>query len=271
MEKLEEYISQFVDETISLAVYDLETGEEILIKADEVMHPASTMKVPIMMEVFHQAETGTLTLDDRLKIHNSFTSVFDGSVFSLDLADDSESTLYHRIGQTESVRELVRLMIVRSSNLASNILMDKVGAKIINNFILELGIENMKVIRGLEDKMAYRNGINNSASSRGSTQMLRLIAEGKVLSKSACDEMIQIMFGQEFDESIPRLLPQDVKVAHKTGWAGDYFHDIGIVYPPARMPYIISLFTHGFPEDGESQAHNCMAEISKIIYSELVS
>ena len=100
--------------------------------------------------------------------------------------------------------------------------------------------------------------------------MMRLIAEGNVVSKEICDEMIQVMLGQEFNESIPALLPAGVRVAHKTGWSGDFYHDTGIVFPPNRKPYAISLFTHGFPEDDENQAHNCMAQISKIIYDEIV-
>ena len=128
----------------------------------------------------------------------------------------------------------------------------------------------MAVIRGLEDKKAYRLNINNAASARSSTYMMRLIAEGKIISKEVCDEMIQIMLGQEFNESIPALIPNEAKVAHKTGWSGDFFHDTGIVFPPNRKPYIISIFTHGFPEDKKDEAHNCMAQISKIIYEETI-
>lgn len=264
------YISQFKDKSIGVAVYDLQTQKEILINADELMHPASTMKVPVMMEVFRQAHEGLLSWDEHLKIINSFKSIVDESEFSLDAADDSEVTLYQRIGETESIRELTRLMIVLSSNLASNLLMGRVGTSNVDAFIKELGIMDMRVIRGLEDKKAYRLNINNSASARSSTTMMRLIAEGKVISREACDEMIQVMLGQEFNESIPALLPSSVKVAHKTGWTGSFFHDTGIVFPSNRKPYAITIFTHGFPEDNENEAHACMAQISKIIYEEFI-
>ena len=270
MNQLETFISQFKDKSIGVAVYDLQTQKEILINADEMMHSASTMKVPVMMEVFRQAHEGLLSLDKQLKIFNSFKSIVDESEFQLDIADDSELTLYNRIGETESIRELTHLMIVRSSNLASNILLEKVGTTRVDAFIKELGIANMAVIRGLEDKKAYRLNLNNSASARSSTTMMRLIAEGKVVSREACDEMIQIMLGQEFNESIPALLPASAKVAHKTGWTGSFFHDTGIVFPHNRKPYVISLFTHGFPEDNENESHACMAQISKIIYEEMI-
>lgn len=272
MFQLESFISQFKDISVSIAVYDLQTQKEILIHADEIMHPASTMKVPVMMEVFRQAHEGLLSFDEHLKIFNTFKSLVDESGFSLEVADDSETTLYKRIGETESIRELMRLMIVLSSNLATNLLIEKVGAARVNAFIKELGIRDMTVIRGLEDKKAFQLNLNNSASARSSTTMMRLITEGKVVSKEACDKMIQIMLGQEFNESIPALLPGSVKVAHKTGWTGSFFHDTGIVFPHPqdRKPYAISLFTHGFPEDNENEAHACMAQISKIIYEELI-
>ncbi len=270
MSRLEAYISQFKEKTISLAVSDLHTQSEILVNADEMMHPASTMKVPVMMEVFRQAREKIISLDDRLEIFNSFKSIVDGSGFSLDAADDSETTLYSRLGESETIRELTRLMIVRSSNLATNLLMEKVGTARVGAFITELGIPDMNVIRGLEDKKAYQMNINNSASAHSSTFMMRLIAEGRVVSKEACAEMIQIMLGQEFNESIPALLPSDVKVAHKTGWSGSFFHDTGIVFPPHRKAYAISIFTQGFPEENENEAHACMAQISKIIYDELL-
>jgi len=267
---LEEFIAGFAGKTISVAVQDLESGREIFINADVSMHPASTMKVPVMMELFRQAEAGLLALDEPLNIFNSFKSIVDGSEFSLEEVDDSDKTLYARIGESESIRELNRLMIIRSSNLATNLLMERVTCARVDAFIKELGIENMTVIRGLEDKKAYRLGMNNVASARSSTQMMKMIAEGMVVSRKVCDEMIEVMFGQEFNESIPALLPAGVKVAHKTGWTGEYFHDTGIVFPPERKPYAISLFTHGFPEDDENQAHGCMAEVSRMVYKELV-
>ncbi len=269
MTQLEIFISQFAGKFIGAAVYDLQTQKEILINADEMMHPASTMKVPVMMEVFRQAHEDLLSLDEPLKIINSFKSIVGGSEFSLDVIDDSETTLYKRIGETESIRELTRLMIVRSSNLAANILIEKVGAKQVNAFLQRLGIQDVIVKRGVEDNAAFRLGLNNSASARGLTQMMKLIAEEKVISQQASRKMMQIMLGQEFNESIPALLPASVKVAHKTGWTGPFFHDTGIVFPPSRKPYAITILTQGFSEGNEIEAHACMAQISKIIYDEI--
>ena len=269
MNQLEAFIADQPHKTISVVVHDLETQQEILINADESFHPASTFKVHVMMEVFHQAQQGRLALDDRLPLTNSFASIADGSRFSLLEEDDSELTLYRRIGEVESIYELTRLMIVRSSNLATNILLEKVGAKPVNDFIQALGIEGVIVRRGVEDNVAFRLGMNNSATACGLTQTMRLIAEGKVVSKQTSEKMIEILLGQEFNESIPALLPKSTRVAHKTGWTGDVYHDTGIVYSDGRRPYCISIMTRGFAEDKADEAHACMATVSKMVYEQI--
>jgi beta-lactamase class A len=266
---LERFVGEQEDKTIALAVQDLETGQEIFINPDETFHPASTIKVHVMMEVFHQTQQGIFALDDQLPVVNSFTSIADGSKFSLRESDDAEKSLYPCIGQTESIAELTRLMIVRSSNLATNILLEKTGVAKVDEFIHALGIEGVSVIRGIEDNLAFHLGMNNSATARGLTQTMKLIAEKKVLSKEASERMIEILLQQEFNESIPALLPEPVRVAHKTGWTGDVYHDTGIVYPTRRKPYAISIMTRGFAEDQEAQAHACMAAISRMVFDAL--
>jgi beta-lactamase class A len=266
---IESYIGQFKGKTIALSVYDLETGMGINFNADEPFHPASTIKVPIMLAVFERAEAGSFSLDDRVDIRNESTSIAGGSPFSLDIADDSDKSLYDRIGGTETIRELIRLMIVRSSNLATNILLGLVGAARVTEFMVSLGVQGISVIRGMEDKAAFHAGLNNSATARGLTHMIRMLAERKVISKRASDEMIEMMLGQESNECIPALLPASARVAHKTGWTGENYHDTGIVFPPNRKPYAITILTRGFPEDDETQAHTCIAEISRLVFERI--
>ena len=271
MTQLETFIAEQKDKSISVAAYDFETGKEILVNADQAFHPASTIKVHVMMEVFHQAAQGLLALDDCLPITNSFTSIADESKFSLLERDDAEQTLYHRSGEIEAISELTRLMIVRSSNLATNILLEKIGTKNVSAFIQALDIQGVTLIRGIEDNAALALGMNNSATARGLTQTMKLIADGNVVSTQASNKMIEIMLGQEFNESIPALLPDSVRVAHKTGWTGDVYHDTGIIYPEgeSRKPYVLSILTRGFAEDQEDEAHSCIATISKIVYKQL--
>ncbi len=266
---LEAILQEAKDKLIAVAFHDLETGADYFLNADEAFHPASTFKVHVMMEVFRQANEGSLSLEDHLPIINRFTSIADGSRYSLDVKDDAEQTLYPRIGETASIQELTRLMIVRSSNLATNILIEKVGTKNVNDFIHALGIEGVTVRRGVEDNVAFRLGMNNSATAGGLTQTMDLIARKKVVSVRVCEKMIEILLGQEFNESIPALLPNSVKVAHKTGWTNDFYHDTGIVFLVDRKPYILSIMTKGFAEDKDIEVHQCMAEISRAIYEQL--
>lgn len=268
MTQLEALLAEYSDKTIAVAVHDLETGAEILIHADEAFHPASTIKVHVMLEVFHQAEQGCFSMDDCLPILNSFNSIADGSPYSLFEKDDSETTLYHRLGESETVHELTRLMIVRSSNLATNLLLEKVGAHNVDHFVAALGIPDVTVQRGVEDNAAFRLGLNNNATARGLMHTMRLLAEGRVVSEQASQEMIRILLGQEFNESLPALLPAGAQVAHKTGWTGEFYHDTGIVYPEQRKPYAISIMTRGFKEDEAEAAHACMATVSKLIYEQ---
>ena len=271
MNDLETLIAEQPNKTIAVDMCDLETGREIHMNSDEAFHPASTIKAHVMMEVFHQMDQGLFSLEDCLPITNSFTSIVDGKPFSLLQSDDAEQTLYPRIGETESIAELTRLMIVRSSNLATNILLQKVSTKNVSGFIQMLGIEGVTFIRGIDDSAAFLRGMNNSATARGLTQTMRLIAKRNVVSEAACDAMIEILLAQEFNESIPALLPASVKVAHKTGWTGDVYHDTGIVYAEReqRKPYVLTIMTRGFPEDQPDEAHACMAKISKIVYERL--
>lgn len=270
MFNLESLLEKASDKLISVAFQDQETGAEFYLNADEALHPASTFKVHVMMEVFHQANEGLLSLGDRLPVINSFKSVVNDGTYSLDVKDDAEQTLYPRIGETETIEELTRLMIVRSSNLATNILIEAVGAKYVNQFIQTLGIEGVTVRRGVEDRVAFLLGINNSATARGLTQTMDLIARKKAVSEQASDEMIKILLGQEFNESIPALLPNSVRVAHKTGWTDDFYHDTGIVYPDGRKPYVLSMMTQGFAENRAADAHDCMANISRAIFEQLL-
>jgi len=120
---------------ISLAICDLASGYQILVKPDEPFHPASTIKLAVMMEVYHQAAQGELALDELLPVKNSFLSLPDQSESSLSPDDDSETDLYKHIGDQLPICELTRRMIVSSSNLAANLLIEKVGTARVTGFM----------------------------------------------------------------------------------------------------------------------------------------
>src|SRR3954471_5673279 len=149
-----------------VAYRDLRSGDSLDINADDSFHAASTMKVPVMIELFRQTERGWLSLDQPILVVNQFGSIVDGSPFSVDAGDDSDSLMYRKVGQRVPVRELVDHMITRSSNLATNALIALVRPERANATAHELGAHTIKVLRGVEDQKAFDAGLSNSTSSR---------------------------------------------------------------------------------------------------------
>ncbi len=256
------------DTQISLAMYDLASGFQLLARSDVPFHPASTFKIGVMMEVFHQASLGAFSLDESLPVKNSFTSIADSSPFSLSSEDDSETDLYRHIGENLSLRDLIQRMIVKSSNLATNLLIEKVEAGRVTHFMQELGTDDLIVRRGPEDNRAYALGMNNSATARSLMQVLVRLARREVVNPAASDEMIAILSQQTFNEGIPANLPVDVRIAHKTGWNEKLYHDAAIIYPPRHAPYVLVIMTSGLPEKTEAPA--LVAALSQLIHSQLI-
>jgi len=265
--KLETLIAASGAETVGVAVYDLESKQTLLINNKISLHAASTMKVPVMMELFRQAAAKQINLDAMITVKNEFASIVDGSPYQLNASDDSDDLIYQKIGQPMTIRALIERMIVRSSNLATNILIEKAGAKNTMKLMHKLGANDIQVRRGVEDNKAFRAGLNNTTTAYDLMILLRAIAEKKVANARACEEMLAILEKQEFNEGIPAGLPANTRVAHKTGSITKIYHDAGIVYVPNRKPYVIVVLTRGFAE--EKRAHQVVAEISRRVYEAL--
>lgn len=262
--KLETLIANSGAETVGVAVYDLHTKQTLFINDKVSLHAASTMKVPVMMELFRQAAAKQLNLDAPLMVKNEFASIVDGSPYQLNASDDSDDLMYQKLGQPMTIRALIERMIVRSSNLATNLLIEKAKAENVMKLMRQLGANDIQVRRGVEDNQAFRAGLNNTTTAFDLMILLRALAEKKVANARACKEMLAILQKQEFNEGIPAGLPAGTKVAHKTGSITKIYHDAGIVYPPQRKPYILVVLTRGFAE--EKRAHQLVAEISRQVY-----
>jgi beta-lactamase class A len=250
---------------VAVAVRTLDARAEVLIDADNTFHAASTMKVPVMIELFRQAEAGTLSLDDRLTIRNEFRSIVDGSPYSLSEGDDSDTEVYAAVGKTLTLRRLCELMITVSSNFATNLVIEKLGADNIRRTVTRLGADGMQVLRGVEDSKAFQKGLNNTTTARGLLVLLEKLARGQAVGPAADAAMIDILLRQQFKDAIPAGLPPDTRVAHKTGNITRIHHDAGIVYGP--RPYVVVLLVRGIEASKRSGA--LMAELSRIIYDEL--
>lgn len=263
-ERVAEVIDNSTVSRIGIAYYDLSSGTTWLHDEDEVFHAASTMKVPVMMALFRAMEEGRLSLDQPVTITNEFVSIYDGSTFSIPSDQDSDSDLYNHVGQQLPLEELIRRMIVRSSNLATNIVIQLVGADHVMSVMRKIGAEDMKVLRGVEDIKAYRNGMNNTATAHDLMVVLREIASRAASpEQTPADAMIDILAQQEFNEGIPAGLPPGTKVAHKTGSITDIYHDAAIVYPQDGRAYVLVVLTEGATDD---EASKTVGAISRLFW-----
>lgn len=251
--------------TVGLYFRDLRRPDSLTLGSDARMHAASTMKIAVMVQVFRDADAGRLQLREEVEVTNRFRSLADTSAFVLSADDDSDSSLYERVGRRASIRELVELMIRVSSNLATNILIERVGAERIQATMRALGADSVRVLRGVEDGPAFRAGMNNTVTPRGLGVLLAAIANGEAASALACGEMMDIMIGQRFRDAIPRGLPRRTRVAHKTGTITGAHHDAGIVYLRGRPAYVLVVLTRGLNEQAQSGA--LIADLTRIIHA----
>src|SRR5688572_25354913 len=148
-----------------IAFKDLQTGKTLLLNEKDNFHAASTMKTPVLVELYKQAAAGKFSLTDSIIIKNSFSSIVDGSAYSLDSADDSEFELYKNIGKRTTIASLAYEMIILSSNLATNILIDLIKPDSVMNTMKKIGANDIKVLRGVEDNKAYEKGLNNTTTA----------------------------------------------------------------------------------------------------------
>ena len=244
---------------------DLTTHDSVLVNARLRFHAASTMKVPVMIQLFQDRDAGRLSLDDSIPVTNIFRSIMDTSTYELDKADDSDSTLYTRVGGKASIRELVELMETVSSNLATNLLIGRVGAPQADATAHRLGADSIVVLRGVEDGKAYRAGRNNTTTARDLGVLMDAIAQNRAASPAACREMLEILGRQHFKEGIPAGLPADVRVYHKTGWIGKVvYHDAAIVELPGGRRYVLVVLTGGIEKDEDAYA--LVSAISQMIH-----
>lgn len=248
----------------ALAFKDLQSGEELLIKERISFHAASTMKTPVLIETYKQAAAGKFSISDSMPVKNTFKSIVDGSEYSLDPASDSETDLYTKINTKLPISGLLYRMIIQSSNLATNLIIELVGANNVTQTMRTLGAKDISVLRGVEDTKAFQKGLNNTTTAYDLMLIYNDIALGKTVNKKTSDAMINILLDQKFNEIIPAKIPSNVKVAHKTGSITGVSHDSGIIFLPNGRKYVLVLLSKDIKD--EKKAMNAMANVSSMIY-----
>lgn len=247
---------------VAIAFRTLDDKSEYFFHADDSFHAASTMKVPVMIELFHQVQEGNLSLAEKVTVHLEFHSIVDGSLYKLDPADDSELALYTAAGETRTVSQLCDLMITVSSNLATNLLIEKLGVDNIRATTESLHANGMNVLRGVQDEKAFDKGLNNSTTARALEILMTAIADGKAVNADSSRQMLEILERQKFNEGIPAGLPPGTRVAHKTGEITKIHHDAAIVYAP--RPFVLVILVRGLIDTKDSSA--IMSDLTRILY-----
>ncbi|NNE47955.1 MAG: serine hydrolase [Rhodothermales bacterium] len=257
-------LAEYPDAEVGVSIRDRSREVTIDVSGDLVFHAASTMKIAVMIELYRQSAEGYFGLDDSLQITNEFSSIVDGSTFSIE--EDSDTEIYSMLGQRVPIRSLVYRLITSSSNLATNILINLVTADSVQATIERMGIRHMEVLRGVEDLKAFDAGMNNTTTAADLALLLEALRDGEVVSSAASAEMLEIMSDVPL-EMIMANRGESGRVAHKTGMITAHHHDAGIVFPDNEQPYILVILTRGIAEDQESTRMG--REISEVVYRHL--
>lgn len=234
------------------------------INGQMVFHAASTMKTPVMAELWRQASQGERSLDDSILVRNTFFSIVDGSPYEMDISRDGGDDLYNAIGEKRTIRQLAYDMITVSSNLATNILIEEADAKRVTELMRGLGADSIQVLRGVEDMKAFDAGLNNRTNAHDLALLFRYLLD----LGSEADEMIDILKAQTFKDMIGAGVPADVQVASKSGSITNTAHDSGIVIMADGRKYILVILSDQLASNDDGIKAG--TDISRRIYEYMI-
>jgi beta-lactamase class A len=251
----------------AVALRDYETGFRFAINADRRFHAASTIKVAILLAIGKAIDDGRIRPNDTLHVRNRFLSAIDRTPFRIDAETDGYPQLHRLVGRTAKISDLAEWMIVSSSNLATNLLLDYLTVEEAQRVLRDAGVNGVDLRRGVDDTKAHDRNFNNETTADGLLELFATL-RGDFLSKASRDRAINILLQQRFNSMIPAPLPAHASVAHKTGEISTACHDAGIVYLPEREPYILVVLTEVAAEtNGRREA---IAKISEAVFQSLV-
>lgn len=245
-----------------MAVYyrDLGSEDSVAVNADVRMHAASTMKVPVMIQLYRDAAEGRLSLERTVEVDPVFHSIVDGSRYELPVDSAAEPGLYDRVGEPVTIRSLVEPMIVWSSNLATNLLVREADPERVTTTMRALGADSIVVLRGVQDIPAFEAGLSNTTTARDLGAIMAALATGEAAGTEATEEMLGILSRQEYRSKIPAGVPEGVRVANKTGSITEISHDAAVVLPEGRPPYVLVVLTRGMAPEPAAEVARSISE-----------
>jgi beta-lactamase class A len=229
-------VEQRLDGVMGVAVLDLNSGQKLLIRPDEIFPQASSIKIAVLAELYHQAQqsahgvNGKATLTDRYVIR------------AADIVPDS-SILGGLTPEVSSLtnRDLATIMVAVSDNSATNVLIDRVGMDNVARLTESLGLAHTQLRRKMMDLQAAAQGRENISTPREMMELLEQLYRGKVIGPPLLDDFFNVLATNK-NSWIPRDLPADLKIANKPGELEGVRNDSGIVFLKNR-PYVICIMT----------------------------
>ncbi|MBS7619965.1 serine hydrolase [Candidatus Bathyarchaeota archaeon] len=239
--KLEKELKKRVEEfsgIIGFGLKDILTGEEIFINGDELFPIASSVKIPILIEFFRKAEEG------EIDIERSLTFREDQRVGGSGVLKEIEAGTL-----TINLLGYATLMITVSDNSATNIILNLVGMKDVNNTLERLGLSKTVLVRKMMDKEGLAAGRENLSTPREMLKMMEKLYKKEDLSPWVCEKTLEMLKKHKegiIEGVIRNAVPDNVEIADKSGWVEGAMCDVGIVFLDKR-PYLIALMAKHIP------------------------
>lgn len=251
-ETISHYLNGINEELVVSLLVQEATGEVLFSLNSEKSTPsASIIKIPILMEFFRQIDAGTLHLDQ---------------IYALEAKDKvggSGELQFHEDNSTHTLEFLAREMIRISDNTATNVLIGLVGMKNVNLLMEEFGLKTTRLNRYMMDFEAIEEGKQNFTSPAEINKMLSMILSGVELSTSSRQSMLNMLLACADKSTIPNLLPEGTRVAHKSGTLSYVRGDAGIIL--SQKPIILSIFVENFGT--LEQADEIIANLARLAFN----
>jgi beta-lactamase class A len=240
------------DGVMGVTIRDLSDNHELLINADEIFPTASSIKISVLTELYRQSQTG-----QGARLSDLYT------VRKEDIVPDSAIMENLTPGVSHITnRDLAGFVVAVSDNAATNVLIDHVGMENVNRTLDSLGLHQTRLRRKMMDLDAAKQGRENISTPREMTALLEMLYRGKVLNKESTDDFFKLLSTTK-DSQIPRLIPEDIKIANKPGALAGVRNDNGIVFVKNR-PFVISVMT-SYAHD-ERAAEQAISKIAGLAY-----
>jgi beta-lactamase class A len=248
------------------------SGEDeprVSVDPDARHYSASIMKLPILVAARRLAERGVLDLDRPVRVHDEFGSRNPGHRFTMDRGEDSDPETWEALGSAVPLRDLVRRMITVSGNLATNVVLDEVGADEVATVLEDAGCsERTTIARGIEDYPARDVGIDNLITADDMARLMVALAEGRLAGPDATAACERTLRAQEYRNGIPAGLPDGLLIGNKTGWISSVNHDVALVRAPDLPPVGLAVLVTASGTEEEREAG--IARIAAAVWPEVV-